>query len=64
MSNDKEPHSFITPEMKQQQIEKIEQLRKAYPNADWIDVWWDGESVFCSDKPRMKYKIIYKGVHE
>ncbi len=51
---------FITPEMKQRQLEKIEQLKKDHPNAAQIDVWWDGDSVFKTDKPKLKYKIKEK----
>ena len=51
---------FITSEMKQRQLEKIEQLKKDHPNAAQIDVWWDGDSVFETDKPKLKYKIKEK----
>jgi hypothetical protein len=51
---------FITEDMRRQQLEKIEQLKKQYPNATCIDVWWDGDSFFNTDKPKLLYKIKEK----
>jgi hypothetical protein len=51
---------LITEDMRRQQLEKIEQLKKQYPNAAWIDTWWDGDSIFTTDKPKLKYKIREK----
>jgi endonuclease YncB( thermonuclease family) len=48
---------FITEDMRRQQLEKIEQLKKQYPNAAWIDTWWDGDSLYTTDKPKLKHKI-------
>jgi len=48
---------LINEDMRRQQLEKIEQLKKQYPNAACIDVWWDGDSLYTTDKPKLKYKI-------
>ncbi len=48
---------FVTDEMQQQLQKRLEQLKKEHPNAQHIDVWWDGDSFFGTDKPKMKYKI-------
>jgi hypothetical protein len=51
---------LVTEDMKRQQLEKIEQLKKQYPNAAWIDTWWDGDSIYTTDKPKLKYRIVEK----
>lgn len=52
-------NTYLKEERRKIAEKKMEQLKKQYPDAELIEVWWDGDSMF-TDNPKLKHRVKEK----